>query len=153
MQDFLTAKKQQVVVRGATSDWSEVLSGVPQGSVLCPLCFLVCIADINSKVKSTVRMFADNTKFYRKIACDADRVRLQRDLDVLHKWSETWLLKFNIDKCKVMHFGHGEPTVKYTMNEINLEETKEEKDLQILLLITFNHRSSVPKQQRKQCLL
>ena len=78
-------------------------------------------------------MFADDTKVYRKIACDADRARLQRDLDVLHEWSETWLLKFNIDKCKVIHFGQGEPIVKYTMNEINLEGTEEEKDLGVLI--------------------
>ena len=133
VQDFLTGRKQQVVVRGATSDWSEVLSGVPQGSVLGPLCFLVYIADINFNVESTVKMFAADTKVYRKIDCDADRPRLQRDLDVLHEWSETWLLRFNIDKCKVMHFGQGEPIVKYTMNEINLEGTKEEKDLGVLI--------------------
>ena len=111
-------------MRGATSD---------KGSVLGPLCFLVYIAGLNSKVESTVKMFADDTTVYRKIACDADRARLQRDLDVLHEWSETWLLKFNIDKCKVMHFGQGEPIVKYTMNEINLEGTKEEKDLGVLI--------------------
>ena len=49
---------------------------------------------------------------------------------MLHEWSETWLLKFNIDKC---NFGQGEPTVKYTMNEINLEGTEEEKDLGVLI--------------------
>ena len=100
---FLKGRKQRVCVRGKTSEWSDVRSGVPQGSVLGPLCFLVHVADMDAEVESVVQMFADDTKIYRRIF--RDRVKLQEDLKKLQDWSDAWFLRFNTDKCKVMHFG------------------------------------------------
>ena len=67
ISDFQKGRKQRICVRGKTSEWSDVRSGVPQGSVLGPLCFLLYVADIDAKVESVVQINADYTKIYRRI--------------------------------------------------------------------------------------
>ena len=128
---FLRGRKQRVCVRGKTSEWSDVRSGVPQGSVLGPLCFLVYVADMDAEVESVVQMFADDTKIYRRIFSQPDRVKLQEDLKTLQDWSDAWLLRFNTDKCKVMHFGGREDQEIYKLNGTNIQISNVEKDLGI----------------------
>ena len=76
-------------------------SGVPQGSVLGPVLFLLFINDLDISISSNVLKFADDTKLYRVVDNEQDGHMLQRDLDVLCKWAETWKMSFNVDKCKV----------------------------------------------------
>ena len=95
----------RVSVKGSLSSWLAVLSGVPQGSVLGPLLFLIFINDIPEWVQNSIKMFAD-TKIWAKIQKMEDKEALQSDLDNLVEWSQKWLLAFNIEKCKVMHIGH-----------------------------------------------
>ena len=83
IEDFLTGRTQQVVVDGFASDWSSVGSGVPQGTVLGPLLFLVHINDLPDCVSSRVRLFADNCLVYREISSGDDHLKLQRDLKCL----------------------------------------------------------------------
>ena len=78
-----------------------VLSGIPQGSVLGPLLFVLYINDLPD-ILSEVIMFADDTKVFREIRDDTDRATLQADLDKLQTWSTKRLLKFHPDKCKMM---------------------------------------------------
>ena len=85
----------------------EVLSGVPQSTVLGPLLFLLHINDLPSVVTSQVRLFADDCLLYRPILSGADRVALQRDLDSLEKWSDTWGMRFNAKKCQIMSITRG----------------------------------------------
>ena len=99
---FLCDRRQRVAVRGAFSDWLAVLSGIPQGSVLGPLLFVLYINDLPDNIRSEVFMFADDTKVFREIRDDTDRATLQADLDELQTWSTKWLLKFHPDKCKTM---------------------------------------------------
>jgi len=96
----------KVYVRGSCSNWIDVISGVPQGSVLGSILFLIFVQDLPDWVKNSIRMFADNMKIWTKIASHDDAVSLQQNLDRLVQWSEKWLLKFNPIKCKVMHIGH-----------------------------------------------
>ena len=80
-------------------------------------------------------MFADDTKIWCVVTQVEDNLLLQKDLDSMAEWSEEWLLRFNPEKCKVMHIGHSIKTQYYTKdNEINrhLMETDEERDLGIL---------------------
>lgn len=77
----------------------QVTSGIPQGSVLGPLLFLLYINDLPDKIDSTVYMYADDTKIYRKIESQDDHKQLQLDLNKLKDWSDIWLLKFHPDKC------------------------------------------------------
>lgn len=68
---------------------------MPQGSVLGPILFLIFINDLETGVMSWILKFADDTKIYRRITCDEDRLQLQRDLDTLGAWAEEWLMMFN----------------------------------------------------------
>ena len=74
-------RRQRVVVDGEVSNWKSVLSGVPQGSVLGPILFLIYINDLDTDITSMVLKFADNTKVFRKLKSDADRQQLQDDLN------------------------------------------------------------------------
>ena len=99
--------------------------GIGVGSVL----FLVFIDDLEEGLSSDVLKFADDTKIFRRVDSEEDRGALQRDLDRLVNWSEVWQMRFNVDKCKVMHFGRGSPGGSYVMNGGTLGAVNEERDL------------------------
>jgi len=106
-----------VVVEGFRSQEDKVLSGVPRGIVLGPRLFLLYINDLPSVVTSQVRLFADDCVLYRPILSGADRVTLQRDLDYLEQWCDTWAMRFNAKKCQIMSITRGKshPTHLYTL--------------------------------------
>jgi hypothetical protein len=137
IREFLEGRKQRVVVDGVFSGWANVLSGVPQGSVLGPILFVCYINDLPQEITSFLYMYADDTKLFRESSTDVSRAELQKDLGVLNEWTEKWQLRFNVGKCKVMYFG-GPRNVKteYRMEQSNrntttLQETVVEKDLGI----------------------
>ena len=99
---FLTSRLQRVVLNGSNSDWLSVISGVPQGSVLGPLLFLLYINDIALGVESTVRLFADDLIVYREISSENSHTLLQNDIDKLFNWSQKWSMKFNSSKCNMI---------------------------------------------------
>jgi len=83
LKSFLQGRKMRVEVRGEYSDWVSVTSGVPQGSVLGPLLFLVFVNDIPEWIRTSVKMFADDTKLWTRISTLEDSHVLQDDLDKL----------------------------------------------------------------------
>jgi len=83
-----------------------MLSGVPQGSVLGPILFLLYDNDLPNWITCSMRMFADDTKIWNIIKSDSDCSDPQMDIDVLVHWSNKWLLHFNTDECKVISLGH-----------------------------------------------
>ena len=90
---FLTARAQRVVVNGSHSSWLPVISGVPQGSILGPLLFILYVNDIKSVIShSYLKMFADDLTLYRNIASVSDCELLQWDLRRIYEWTLTWLL-------------------------------------------------------------
>ena len=99
---FLHNRTQNVVCEGNTSSPAEVISGVPQGTVLGPLLFLAYINDLPECVSSTVRLFADDCLLYREIKSEDDSKKLQEDLAQLEQWEKNWLMSFNPDKCEVL---------------------------------------------------
>ena len=101
--DFLSGRSQQVVVEGCASGKVPVTSGVPQGSVLGPVLFLVYINDIADKTSSAVRLFADDTIIYRPITTVNDQTTLQKDLNALDHWSRVWQMEFHPSKCQTLH--------------------------------------------------
>ena len=137
IQSFLEARLMRVGIRGSFSDWIKVLSGVPQGSVLGPLLFLLFVNDLPKWITNSMRMFADDVKIWNVIKSDTDSGSLQDDLDSLTRWSSTWLLKLNASKCKVMHIGHSFGTVYHMMddsgNSTTIQQIAEEKDLGVHL--------------------
>ena len=104
IRSFLVGRKQRVVVEGVASEPSDVLSGVPQGTVLGPLFFLIYINDIAQGLsKGTVlKLFADDSLLYRVIKSPRDREILQRDLDLLQNWEKKWKMEFHPGKCQHM---------------------------------------------------
>ena len=106
INSFLTNRTQCVVVDGHKSNPAPVCSGVPQGTVLGPLLFLVYINDLAKKTTSSVRLFADDCVMYRRINNSADCNALQDDLNSLHDWEKTWLMSFNAKKCHVLRVTH-----------------------------------------------
>jgi hypothetical protein len=129
IEDWLKDREQRVVLLGSSSNWIKVKSGVPQGSVLGPLLFLIYINDIDEAVCNSLLKFADDTKVFSVVSDINDVNKLQNDLKNLCKWSEDWLMLFNVDKCKVMHLGSNNGKAKYVMNGKLLEEVIEERDL------------------------
>lgn len=101
---FLTDRSQFVHVNGFNSSTLPVTSGVPQGSVLGPLLFLIYINDLPSNLTSSVKLFADDCVIYREIKNATDVSLLQQDLDAIDNWCSTWHMTLNINKCKVMRF-------------------------------------------------
>ena len=99
---FLGSRSQQVVVNGQCSKPADVLSGVPQGTVLGPMLFLLYINDITDGIDSGMRLFADDSIVYREIQSPADHHQLELDLDKLHEWASTWQMAFNVSKCAVL---------------------------------------------------
>ena len=95
IEQWLTDRRQRAVVDGEVSNWKQVLSGVPQGSVLGPILFLAYINDLEEWVTIRIFKFADDTKLFRKLKGNGDKQQLRDDIDTLIKWSEKWHMLFN----------------------------------------------------------
>lgn len=125
IKDWLSNRKQRVVLNGKCSSWATVLSGVPQ------LLFLVFINNINelARALTILKKFADDTKGGKTIKSEYDRDFLQRCLDNLFNWAEEWGMSFNVNKCKILHIGRTNPRYEYNMNNIPLKSVQAEKDI------------------------
>ena len=102
ISSWLSERSQKVVLDGQASDPVPVLPGVPQGSVLGPVLFLIFINDLLDNVRSSVRLFADDYVLYRNIKSPIDCKILQDDLNCLAQWETDWQMKFNVTKCHSM---------------------------------------------------
>jgi hypothetical protein len=138
ISEWLSDRKQRVCLQGNASGWRRVTSGVPQGSVLGPILFLIFINDLDCDIFNWLLKFADDTKLFSSVQDSAARDRLQKDLDTLVRWADDWQMKFNVEKCKVMHIGRSNPQFSYNMNGTNLETITTEKDLGVTLVNTMN---------------
>lgn len=104
LEAYLVGRKQNVVLDGLNSSYVSVLSGVPQGSVLGPLLFLIYINDLAVNISSSVRLYADDCCVYRDITCEADSELLQNDLSSILSWCQTWQMTLNLNKCNLVRF-------------------------------------------------
>ncbi|KAF2363165.1 Reverse transcriptase domain [Trinorchestia longiramus] len=105
IRNWLTGRTQRVVIHDETSDPALVTSGVPQGSVLGPLLFIIYINDLDVGIISKINKFTDYTKLCHRAFTERDRTTIESDLNRLLQWTETWQMSFNIEKCSVMHVG------------------------------------------------
>ena len=138
IESFLSNRKQRVQANGASSDWAKVDSGIPQGSVLGPLLFVIYINDLPETVRSCVKLYEDDTILCRRIRATEDEDIFQADINSLQEWSDKWLLRFHPDKCKKMTVGNRQevPANYYmTTNDgrrVALAKTSKEKDLGVI---------------------
>ena len=149
-RSYLQGRKQQVTVLGATSRELPVTSGVPQGSLLGPILFLLFVDDLPNTVKtSRVACYADDTKIFKSIDSITDCNALQSDLNDLVSWSESSGLIFNQSKCKYQCITRKKSPVQptYNINETPLESCDTEKDLGVW--VSSNLTSD--KQVTEQC--
>ena len=127
-----------MTVNGKESNWHKVTSGIPQGSVLGPLLFVLYVNDLPELTKSNTFLFADDIKIFRAITNKNDQDILQQDLSILEQWSDKWLLKFHPDKCKHMEIGKnniGENEYFMTSNNVkhSLATTDKQTDLGVII--------------------
>ena len=150
IQNFLSGRRQSVVVDGVRSEEKDVLSGVPQGTVLGPLLFLLHINDLPASVDpdTRCRLFADDCLLYRKVESIQDQLKLQEDLRRLELWASQWGMRFNASKCYLMSINRGRSHAPflYQLCGTVLSSVTDEKYLGVLIsqdLTWANHQAAV----------
>ena len=138
LEAFLKGRKQRVTVNGTSSTWRPVTSGIPQGSVMGPIMFVLYINDLPDCLKndSELYLYADDTKIFRKIKCEEDCQKLQEDIECMQNWSDTWLLRFHPEKCKYMRIGATKVNnfqYKLKHDQEPMEKSKAEKDVGVII--------------------
>ena len=133
---WLHGRKQRVVLNGIASDWTDVPCSVGQGSVLGPILFLIYINDIDSCaqfIEALVLKFADDTKILKRICSPTDSSQLQSIISNLCDWARNWQMRFNVDKCKILHLGPKNPHLNYWMDGTLIQSVTQEKDLGVII--------------------
>ena len=133
---YLTNCTQQVVCDGSISESADVTSGVPQGSVLGPMLFLLFVNDLPVYVNSTCRLFADDCLLYWGVNTPNDAAILQQDLHNLEQWAEKWFVKFNPTKCVIL-------TVTNKTCSIHSQHVSEAKYLGLTLDANLNFNKHI----------
>ena len=157
---FLVGRKQRVVVDGKASEPTDVLSGVPQGTVLGPLFFLVYINDISKDLTpgTKIRLFADDSLLYRTIRSQADCEILQKDLNTLQKWEKLWKMEFHPGKCNLLQITNKNLPVdfSYPIHDTPLVKVDSAKYLGIIIDSKLNWKKQYAhliKSCKQTCLL
>src|SRR6201995_2585804 len=126
INSFLSSRFQRIKINGCLSESKPVLSGIPQGSFLGPLLFVIFINDLPLECSDmcTSFLFADDAKLYKHISSELDAVVLNDSCQKLFRWCENWLMKININKCKVLSVGHNKKDIihydyNFTVNDAN----------------------------------
>jgi hypothetical protein len=147
LTDYLSNRLQRVTLNGSESDWLPVTSGVPQGSILGPLLFILYINDLPDilSYNTLCAIFADDTKIYRHINSHQDHLILQRDINNIHKWSTIWGLTFNKTKCTIISLKrNNQPNeYMYSMDNIRLPHTEQAPDLGITITNSLSWNSHI----------
>lgn len=140
IESYLCDRKQKVRIRNAYSRSNKVTSGVPQGSVLGPILFLIFINDVPDHcVHSNLTIFADDTKL--STVEDADL--LQNDINMLLEWCKEWKMKFNVKKCNILHYGKKNQRFIYHLDGFMIKNDKEEKDLGVYMSENLKYSKQV----------
>ena len=148
IKEFLSNRIQTVLKDGNSSSKAKVTSGIPQGSVLGPILFLIFINDLPSVIQALKKLFADDAKVYQIVTCMADVTHLQSVVNNSIDWSILWKMFINFKKCKHMHLGNHDMNHTYTMKkdqeEIPIEKVVSEKDLGVIVdnTLTFTKHIS-----------
>ncbi len=102
IENWLSNRKQRVVIKGTASIWAPVTNGVPQGSFLGPVLFIIYINDIDVGLNNFISKFVDDMKLRNSTITDHDRMSLQEDLRKISEWSPRWEMAFNVKKCHIL---------------------------------------------------
>ena len=101
LKDYLVGRKQRVVLDGKESEWEQMMSGVPQGSVLGPLLFLIYINDLTDNISSSIKLFADDSFIFSRVRdVNTTHEQIVKDLETITRWAYQWKMRFNPDITK-----------------------------------------------------
>ena len=147
--NFLNNRCQAVVVSGASSHFVNVMSGVPQGSVLGPCLFLAYINDMPEKLSALAWLFSDDTAVYKMISNSHDQAQLQEDLQRLADWDESWDMEFHPAKCQTLLITRSRKPLQpsYVLHGHTLENVSSAKYLGITIIWINNSELGWPHQQ------
>ena len=143
---FLTNRTQRVAVENSYSDEIAVTSGVPQGSVLGPLLFLLYINDLPDKIKCNIRMYADDVVLYANVSSNEYfNCTLQADLDELSRWCRKWEMSINVKKCAVMRMTRQKSVVlpKYYLETLEVPVVQKFKYLGVYISNACNWQDHI----------
>ena len=150
LRQYLTQRYQRVKVGDCFSDWIHNSSGIPQGSVLGPLFFIIYINDITSIIRNCrIKIFVDDTKIYIPVSHENDIRLLQNDLDRLHVWALSNQLKFSVQKCFYVVFGISPFEFNLSLNQSELICENEAKDLGVWICSDLKFSSHIDKSVAK----
>ncbi len=130
IENWLSNRKQRVVINGTASEWAPVTSGVPQGSVLGPVLY---INDIDVGLNNFIGKFADDTKIGNSVISDRDRQSFQDDLHKISAWSARWEMSFNVKKCHILQMRTRNLKYDYEMGGEKLESVDRVKYLGVTI--------------------
>ena len=151
LQSYLKNRKQRVVIKGQTSDWKDVAAGVPQGSILGPLLFLVYVDDIVKDIQTDIYLFADDTSLIEYISNPITSFEnLSADLHRLHIWSKSWLVTFNPTKTAYVVFSkklYRQAHPDLYLGDVKLTESSKHKQLGVV----FNNNITFDDHIDQQC--
>ncbi|XP_059499605.1 uncharacterized protein LOC132207732 [Stegostoma tigrinum] len=132
-EDWLSDRWQRVGIKDSCLEWQSLTSGVPQGSVLRLQLFTLYINDLNERPGGILVKFADDTKLGGQAGSTEEVGRLQKDLESLGEWSRKWLMKFNVNKCEVLHFGKKNTGMDCFLNGEKGRKAEVQRDLGVLV--------------------
>lgn len=147
IESFLRGRTYQIRVNGTLSKPHSVLSGVPQGSVLGPLLFLVFVGDLVSNIKSRILFFADDTKLYANP--NTNHFQLQQDLTTVEAWAKKWKMKLNEEKCTILSIGSNSREYPYVLHNALLKHVEEQNDLGIIITSNLKWEVHISKIVKK----
>ena len=158
LKNYLENQEQIVVLNGQTSEWRKIMSGIPQGSVLGPLLFLICINDLPDGINSLCKIFADDTSLFSNVyGMHKSASNLNDDLEKISYWAYQWKMQFNPDpnkqanevifsrKTSSNNLSH--PPIKFNSNDIS--KCPHEKHLGIVLDSKLNFSAHVDQKIKK----
>ena len=152
LHDFLSERRQRVVLNGQASTWTNVTAGVPQGSILCTLLFLIYINDLSEGLSTNAKLFAEDTSSFSVIHDSHTSPNvLNNDLEMIHNWAFQWKMNFNPDPTKQAQeviFSYKTkklPHPPLVFNNVNVTQSIYQKHLGIILdsKLTFENHLNI----------
>ena len=156
LKDYLSNKFQRVLLNGQESSWLPIKAGVPQGSILGPLLFLIYINDLPDGLNSIAKLFADDTSLFSIVQDPNESAKyLNLDLSVISQWAYQWKMLFNPDPKKPAHeviFSRKKNEVTYPSvfyNDIEVSRTHSQKHLGLVLDKKFTFKKQIKDKLNK----
>jgi len=138
---WLQGRQQRVVLNGSVPKWLHVLSGVPQGSLLGPLLFIIFTYDMDNGIVNKLLKFEDDAKLVGIVSSPLEVKELQLDLQKMYCWSVDLQILFNADKCMTLHFGYNNVNNEYTLGNEIIKSRDEDRDLGVIISCTLKSSS------------